>query len=95
MTGEAADPTVNRLREAILEQDRMILAAINLRLRLVSELKQHKLEQGYAFEDPGREQRLLATLAAENAGPLSPESVHELFRLVIAIGKRDVYGLTR
>jgi chorismate mutase len=89
----AGDETVRRIRDDILEQDRIVLEAINARLRLVAELKEHKTASGYAFEDPAREEALIARLGELNQGPLAPGSLEELYRLVIAIGKRDIYRL--
>ena len=47
------DPVVSELRGRITEQDRAILAAVNARIALVGELKEHKLAQGYGFHDAG------------------------------------------
>jgi chorismate mutase len=88
-----ADPVVSRLRAAISEQDRAILQAVNRRLELVAELKSRKDATGASYVDTTRERALLDALVAENAGPLSANGVAELFRLVIALGKREVYGL--
>ena len=59
------------LRDRIAENDRAIVAGVNLRLRLVAELWRIKEEQGAALLDPDREQLLRAALAATNEGPLS------------------------
>ena len=53
------DQVVRELRERITEADRAILEAANTRLRLVRELREHKIAQGWDFVDPGREERLL------------------------------------
>lgn len=86
------DPVVQGLRDRIDAIDRELLAGLNRRLALVAELKLHKEAHGYAFTDPGREERLLATLRAANDGPLSDEGVDEVFRVIVARTKRDVYG---
>lgn len=88
--GPDLDPVVRRLRDEIARVDLEILRAANERLRLVSELREHKLTQGWDFLDPGREERLLALLAAGNPGPLSEEGVRELFRALLALVKREL-----
>lgn len=89
-TGPDLDPVVRRLRDEIARADLEILRAANERLRLVSELREHKLAQGWGFLDPGREGRLLAFLAAENPGPLTEEGVRELFRALLALVKHEL-----
>ena len=89
MTDQGQDPLVQSLREAISGCDRELLAAFNRRLELVCELHRHKVAQGYALTDLGREEALLAALAALNGGPLSVEGVRELFAGLIALGKRE------
>ncbi len=84
------DPVVGRLRGQITDLDRAILAAVNERIELVRELKQHKLAHGWDFVDEAREERLLALLAAENPGPLSEAGLRELFGDLLALTKREV-----
>jgi chorismate mutase len=84
------DPVVRELRDRITEQDRAILAAVNARIHLVGELRAHKTAQGWDFLDSSREERLLATLAAGNPGPLSEEGLRELFTDLLALTKREL-----
>jgi chorismate mutase len=84
------DPVVEELRERITEQDVAVLAAVNHRLRLVGELREHKLAQGWGFVDQGREERLLDALADENPGPLSEAGLRELFTSLLALTKREL-----
>ena len=84
------DPVVRDLRGRITDTDRAILAAVNERIELVRELREHKLAQGWDFLDAGREERLLAALAAENAGPLSDEGLRALFTDLLALTKREL-----
>jgi len=86
----SSDPTVDRVRTELAEQDRAILDAVNARLRLVAELKRYKAEAGIPFVDPEQEQRLLERLAAANTGPLSEEGVRELFTAILALTKREI-----
>jgi chorismate mutase len=84
------DPAVQELRGRISDADRAILAAVNARIELVRELREHKLAQGWDFVDRGREERLLADLAGENPGPLSEAGLRELFGEVLAVTKREL-----
>jgi chorismate mutase len=84
------DPVVRELRERITEVDRRLLAAVNERIELVRELREHKLARGWDFLDRGREERLLAALAAENTGPLSEPGLRSLFGDILALTKREL-----
>ena len=84
------DPEVRRLREEVSRVDRSILDAVNARVALVEELKQHKETLGLAFVDPDREREILEGLVGANDGPLSEEGVRELFREVLELTKREV-----
>ena len=84
------DPLTDELRSRIADQDRTILAAVNMRLRLVAQLKAHKRETGAAFVDPEQEERLLQTLVDANAGPLSEKGVRKLFEEILALTKREL-----
>ena len=86
------DPVVRELRERITAADRALLAAVNDRVGLVRKLRAHKLEQGWGFVDPGREEQLVDALARENPGPLSASGLRELFAAVLALSKREVAG---
>ncbi len=86
------DPVVRELREGITAADRALLVAVNERLRLVRELRAHKLAQGWDFVDRGREEQLVDALARENQGPLSETGLRELFAAVLALSKREVAG---
>ena len=84
------DQLVGELRERITETDLALLAAVNRRIELVGELREHKLAQGWGFLDRDREERLLAALAAENPGPLSEAGLRELFTSLLALTKREL-----
>jgi chorismate mutase len=85
-----SESLIRRLREEIAERDRAILHAINERLRLVAELKRHKETAGIGFVDPEQEERLLQSLEAANAGPLSREGLRGLWKEILALTKREV-----
>ena len=85
-----SDPAVRRLREEISRADAEILRALNERLRIVAELREHKRRHGFEFVDRGREERLLARLVEQNGGPLSDEGVRALFREILDLTKREL-----
>jgi chorismate mutase len=85
----AADPVVQSFRERIGALDERILAAVNERLSLVSELHGYKEQQGLERVDRGREEELLRRLTEANSGPLSSEGVTELFEFVLALVKQE------
>jgi chorismate mutase len=89
-SGIDRDPLVRDLRTRITEVDRALLAAANERLELVRELKAHKRANGWDFVDPEREAQLLASLAAENPGPLTEAGVRRLFADVLDLTKREL-----
>ena len=90
-----SDATVEQIRAEIAENDRVILAALNRRLELVDRLRDHKAEHGYPRIDESRERWLLDYLVDVNPGPLTAEGVRSLFSAVLAIGKAEVYGITK
>ena len=81
---------IARLRSSIDANDRVIVAAVNERLRLVTELWQRKREHGVDRLDPEREQRVRAGLAAANSGPLSAEGLDRLVDELLALTKREL-----
>ncbi|HZQ16749.1 MAG TPA: chorismate mutase [Gaiellaceae bacterium] len=84
------DPFVRQTREQLSELDRSIFAAVNRRIELVAQLKRHKDEHGYAFVDPGREERLIEDAVAANPGPLSADGLRRLYAELLALVKREL-----
>jgi chorismate mutase len=66
------------------------VGAVNRRLELVRQLKEHKTATGYDFLDKGREQALLAELERENGGPLSADGLRELHTKLLELTKREL-----
>ncbi len=87
---ERPDEELAALRERVAAADRAILEALNQRIELVRRVRRHKAEHGIPFVDAGQEQRLVATLAEANPGPLSEPALRELFSYVLALTKREV-----
>ena len=85
-----SDEFVERQRQLISDNDRLLVEALNVRLELVAELKRYKEENAIAFVDPDREARLLDELVGSNRGPLSEESLRVFFTEVLALTKREL-----
>ena len=90
MTDGANDPLIRQLREQISDTDRTIIEAVNVRLKLVSRLKDYKESRGMSFVDPEREEWMLNYLTRANRGPLSAEGLQEIFSEVLDLTKREV-----
>ena len=84
------DPLIRQLREQISDADRTIVEAVNVRLKLVSRLKDYKESRGMSFVDPEREEWMLNYLTRANRGPLSAEGLQEIFSEVLDLTKREV-----
>jgi chorismate mutase len=87
------DEVVNEIREEIAAVDRALVEVINRRVALVQRMRARKEEIGAGWVDPAREQRMLDYVAGLNAGPVSQDGLAELYRQVVALCKRDVYGV--
>ena len=86
------DPVIRQFREQISDNDRAIMDAVNRRLNLVAQVKAYKDSRGLGFLDPEREEWMLQYLSRANRGPLSAEGLHELFRMILDLSKREVAG---
>ena len=84
------DPLIRQLREQISDADRTIIEAVNVRLELVSRLKDYKESRGISFVDPEREEWMLSYLTRANRGPLSAEGLQEIFSEILDLTKREV-----
>jgi chorismate mutase len=82
----------DELRRLIAENDAAIVAAVNVRLRLVEMLWRLKQELGAPRLDPEREERLRAALRESNAGPLSAKGVDRLVAELLELTKRELGG---
>jgi chorismate mutase len=87
---QSNDPLIRQLREQISDADRTIIEAVNVRLKLVSRLKDYKESRGMSFVDPEREEWMLNYLTRANRGPLSAEGLQEIFSEVLDLTKREV-----
>jgi chorismate mutase len=88
----APEERIARLRREIDANDRELVEAVNVRLRLVAELWRLKDEHGTDRLDPDRERRLRETLHAANLGPLSADELDGLVTALLALTKRELGG---
>jgi len=88
-----SDPVIKQYRDQISDNDLKILEALNKRVKLVKSLKDYKEAQGLSFYDPAQEDWVITYLCRANRGPLSNESLRELFALVLQVAKRDAAAL--
>ena len=84
------DPIIRQLREAISDNDRKLIDALNQRLELVSRLKRYKESHGIGFVDPEREEWMLSYLQRANRGKLSADGLREIYTHVLDLTKREV-----
>jgi chorismate mutase len=83
------DPVIKQYRDQIADNDLKILEALNKRIKLVKSLKDYKEAQGLSFYDPAQEDWVITYLCRANRGPLSNESLREIYTLILRVAKRD------
>ena len=94
MAEAGSDPVVRNYREKISDNDLKILEAINKRIKLVKSLKDYKEAHGYSFYDAAQEDWVITYLCRANRGPLSNETVREIFGLILQSIKREAAALS-
>lgn len=78
------------IRAEIVENDRAIVASVNHRLDLVTELWELKARLGLDTVDPERERRLRDALAEANTGRLSSEGLDRLITDLLDLTKAEL-----
>jgi chorismate mutase len=78
------------IRAEITANDEAIVAAVNRRLELVSDLWKLKGELGLDTVDPDRERRLREHLATTSDGQLSAEGLNRLVTELLALTKSEL-----
>ena len=84
MANANREDSLAALRRRIDETDSQIVALLNQRAQLASEVGEVKRREGAAVYHPGREAAVLARVAAQSTGPLSPQAVQAIYREVIS-----------
>ena len=85
----AQDALVRQMRDQIVDNDVVLVQAVNTRLKLVTRLRAYKQQQGIDFVDLAREQWMHRFLQGTNAGPLSSEGLRELYDHLLELTKRE------
>ena len=88
------DPVIRQYREQISDNDLKILEALNKRVQLVKTLKDYKESHGYSFYDAAQEDWVITYLCRANRGPLSNETIRELFGTILQTVKREAAALS-
>jgi len=86
----ALDPgnmDIRTLRDAIDEIDVQILELVNRRLLIARRIGELKQRSGLPVEDRLREREVLQRLQKQNKGPLAPDALNSLFRVLMAAGR--------
>jgi chorismate mutase len=87
------DPVIRQYREQISDNDLKILEALNKRVQLVKTLKDYKESHGFSFYDAAQEDWVITYLCRANRGPLSNETVREIFGMLLQSVKREAAAL--
>ena len=80
----------DEIRREIMENDNAIVAAVNRRLALVTELWELKAQLGLDTVDPDRERVLRDALAAASTGPLSRAGLDRLVTDLLDLTKMEL-----
>jgi chorismate mutase len=87
------DPVVQDYRDQISDNDLEIIKLINKRLVLVDKLWRYKAEHGIDMYVPEREAQMVAFLTGANSGPLSPDALREIYRVIVETTKTEAARL--
>jgi chorismate mutase len=80
----------DEIRAEIVANDLAIVAAVNHRLELVTELWELKAELGLGTVDPDREERLRTSLHEGNTGTLSSTGLDRLITGLLELTKAEL-----
>jgi chorismate mutase len=83
-----SEEQIDRWRAQIDSLDTRVLSLLNRRAEIALRLGLGKRKAGLPLHDPRREAQVLASLAAQNSGPLGDDSVRNIFRRIIAESRR-------
>ena len=75
---------LNTLREIIDQIDEKIVQLLNERSKIASKVGIWKIENGHPIFVPEREKQLFSKIIRQNRGPLSPESLTNIYREIIS-----------
>lgn len=84
------DAVVRQMRDALLDTDLKILAAVNQRLTLAARLESYAAQSGREGITPAREEWMRRYVAGANRGPLTAEGLDSLFGTLADITRSEV-----
>ena len=67
-------------------------AGVEMKKRLVAELKKYKESRGVEFVDVAREEWILQDLARANRGPVTTDGLRDFYGAIFDLTKREVGG---
>jgi chorismate mutase len=83
------DAVMRQMRDAIIDNDLKILAAINARFTLTARLEAYARQIDREGLTPEREELMLRYLKGANRGPLSDEGLREIYGRLLDITRVD------
>jgi len=79
------DAVVRQMRDALLDNDLKILAAVNTRVTLAARLEAYARQNAREGLTPAREEWMLRYLQGANAGPLGDEALRRLYATLVEL----------
>ena len=76
---------LRKIRKEIDEIDSKLVGLLNERANKVLKIAKIKGKEGKSSYSPAREKRILKKVIEENKGPLSPEALKDVFKLILKI----------
>jgi len=74
---------ISTLRQRIDDIDARLLELLTERAQISLEIGEHKRGENQSISNPEREQKILARLLECNRGPLTPDMVRAIYRVII------------
>lgn len=85
------DAVVRQMRDAIIDNDLKLLAAVNARITLAARLDAYTHQNDLQEFDQQREDWMQRYIQGANHGPLSDEGLRELYGALIELTKREIH----
>jgi chorismate mutase len=86
------DAVVRQMRDALIDNDLKILAAVNARLTLAARLDAYARQNDRDGLTPAREEWMLRYLEGANRGPITGEGLRILYECLTDITRREAPG---
>jgi chorismate mutase len=86
------DAVVRQMRDALIDNDLKILAAVNARLTLAARLEAYARQNDRDGLTPAREEWMLRYIEGANRGPISGEGLRALYEALTELTRREALG---